>query len=71
MNIVLMFFENIIDDFIYRKLFLKIIVEGDFVDVLNLWLVGEMILEANFRRIIFYTKVDRYNFKWIVRDRHC
>ena len=71
MNIVLMFFENIIDDFIYRKLFLKIIVEGDFVDVLNLWLVGEMILKANFRRIIFYTKVDRYNFKWIVRDRHC
>jgi len=66
-----MFFENIIDDFIYRKLFLKIIVEGDFVDVLNLRLVGEMILEANFWRIIFDTKVDRYNFKWIVRDRHC
>ena len=66
-----MFVKNNVDNFIYRKFFLEILVKGYFVDVLDLWLVGEVILKANFWWIVFDTKVDRYNFKWIVRDRHC
>ena len=71
MNIVLMFVENNIDNFIYRKFFLEILVKGYFIDVLDLGLVGEVILKTDFWWIVFDTKVDRYNFKWIVRDRHC
>lgn len=66
-----MFVKNNVDNFIYRKFFLEILVKGYFVDVLDLGLVGEVILKTDFWWIVFDTKVDRYNFKWIVRDRHC